>query len=458
VRHLFAILLFFLFVHDSSAQEVKRFKVNKVRILFLLDASGSMVDNWTGKKRMDIAKTVLLDIADSLEKKYPEVYFGLRVFGSEFPREKKNCKDTKLAMPFAQKSRENLKKTLSKLVPRGMTPIAYSLEQAAKDFGKDSNCINAIVLLTDGDENCSGDPCKAADFLVKNKISFRPYIVGLGVQDKTAAKFDCVGKFINASDEKSLRETVSVLVRQTMRTTSAQVNLIDHNGNANITNIPFTMYDSESGAQEYNFIHTLNPSSKLSDTLFLNPLGRYKLVVHSIPPVVKDNIELSVGQHNIIAVNMPVGTLTAKCPGATFLNNEAQVVVRNNKGKIVHVQDLNTSLQYLKSYYTVDMLTKPPSREGAMIDEGSSVEKKIEQVGTVTLYATESTRVSILADKDDSWVEIEDFITAKKYESLKLQPGIYRLVYQKISSRESKDTKLKRFIVESGRSLNYNLD
>jgi hypothetical protein len=104
------------------------------------------------------------------------------------------------------------------------------------------------------------------------------------------------------------------------------------------------------------------------------------------------------------------------------------------------------------------MLTKPPSREGAMIDEGSSVEKKIEQVGTVTLYATESTRVSILADKDDSWVKIEDFITAKKYESLKLQPGIYRLVYQKISSRESKDTKLKRFIVESGRSLNYNLD
>ncbi len=458
VRYLLSFLLIFFLIQGINAQEVKRFKVNKVRILFLLDASGSMVDVWNGKKRIDIAKTVLLDIADSLEKKYPDVYFGLRVFGADYHRDLKNCKDSRLAVPFSQKSRENLKKALSKISPKGMTPLAYTLEQAAKDFSTDSNCINAIVLLTDGEENCSGDPCKASDFLVKKKISFRPFIIGLGVQGKTAAKFDCVGKFINTTDEKSLRETVGVLVRQTMRTTTAQVNLIDENGDASITNIPFTMYDSETGQQEYNFIHTLNPNSKLSDTLYLNPLGRYKLVVHSIPPVVKDNIELSVGQHNIIAVNMPLGTLIAKCGGATFLNNDAQVVVRNSRKRIVHVQDFNTSVQYVKGYYRVDILTKPFSKEGALIDAGSGVEKKVDQVGSVTLFATENTRVSVLANEDDTWKEVAEFITAKKYETLKLQPGIYRLVYQKVSSKESKDTRIKKFIVDTGRTLNFNLD
>jgi hypothetical protein len=191
-----------------------------------------------------------------------------------------------------------------------------------------------IVLITDGDENCSGDPCKSANFLVRKKISFRPFIVGLGVTEKVVKQFDCIGQFTNTTDDVSLKQTVGVIIRQTMNSTSAQVNLLDAQANPTVTNIPFTLYDSETGKAEYNFIHTLNATG-MPDTLFLNPLGIYNLVVHTFPPVRKDNIELAVGIHNIISVDVPVGTQTTICNGSAITNNDAQVVVRTKDNSIL---------------------------------------------------------------------------------------------------------------------------
>ena len=454
----FVIFIFTLLLFSNvQGQEVRRYKANDVRILFLLDVSGSMNETWNGRKKIDVAKEVLRDLADSIQKKYPKVTFGLRVFGADFPREQKNCKDSRLLIPFSNKQSDFTQNNFSSLTPKGMTPIAYSLEQAAKDFPNDSNAVHSIVLITDGDENCSGDPCKSANFLVRKKISFRPFIVGLGVAEKVAKQFDCIGQFTNTTDDASLKQTVGVIIRQTMNSTSAQVNLLDAQSNPTVTNLPFTLYDSETGKVEYNFIHTLNAAG-MPDTLFLNPLGMYNLVVHTFPPVRKNNIELAVGIHNIISVDVPVGTQTTVCNGSAITNNDAQVVVRLKDNSILNVQDLNEKEDYLANTYTSQVLTNPYYQKDVAIAPFTETENKIPGFGTIIITSTQNKKATVLYESNRLWKKAGEWSISTKPETIKLQPGSYRIVYQPIGNTDTESCKTKFVELEEGRTLTLTLD
>jgi len=446
-----------LLYSNAQSQEVKRFKATDVRILFLLDVSGSMNETWNGRKKIDVAKEVLRDLADSIQKKYPKVTFGLRVFGADFPREQKNCKDSRLLIPFSNKKSDFTQNNFTGLTPKGMTPIAYSLEQAAKDFPNDSNAVHAIVLITDGDENCSGDPCKSANFLVRKKISFRPFIVGLGVTEKVVKQFECIGQFSNTTDDVSLKQTVGVIIRQTMNSTSAQVNLLDAQANPTVTNIPFTLYDSETGKAEYNFIHTLTATG-MPDTLFLNPLGIYNLVVHTFPPVRKDNIELAVGIHNIISVDVPVGTQTTICNGSAITNNDAQVVVRTQDNSILNVQDLNEKEDYLTHRYTTQVLTSPFYQKEINLAPFTETENKIPGFGTIIATSLQNKRATILYESNRLWKKAGEWTIGAKPETIKLQPGNYRIVYQPLGNTDTESCKTKFVELEEGRTLTLTLD
>lgn len=457
IFHYLILLCVIVFVSKTNAQTVRIYKPNSVKILFLLDVSGSMKEKWNGQERIQTAKEVLIDIADSIQRKYPSAYMGLRVFGADYPRTQKNCKDSRLVMPFIQNATTVLPNVLKTLNPQGMTPIAYSLSQAAKDFELDSGSIHSIILITDGDENCEGDPCSVSSLLVKRKISFRPFIIGLGVEKKMAEKFDCIGQFVNATDQKSLKETMGVMIRQSMNVTTAQINLIDRKGNPSITNIPFTLYDMETNIPEYNFIHTLSPSG-LPDTLFLNPMGMYKLVVHSTPPVTKDSIELQIGTHNIIALDMPIGRLFTPCAGSTFSTNDAQVVVRNASQKIINVQELNQRENYLADNYTVNILTQPFYNQTPTVIADIETTEKIANYGSAIFYSPTKVKATLLYEQGKSWKKLKEYELYTKYETVKLQPGNYRLVYQSLGNMQTTSTKVFLFTIEESRNLSISLD
>src|SRR6185295_7459785 len=50
--------------------------------------------------------------------------------------------------------------------------------------------------------------------------------------------------------------------------------------------------------QKYNFYHSMNARG-LPDTITVSPMFQYKLQIHTIPPIIIDNIELKRNQHNI---------------------------------------------------------------------------------------------------------------------------------------------------------------
>ncbi len=449
---------FLLSIDCVFAQQTQVYKPNVSRVLFLLDASGSMKEEWNGKRKFDVAKELLYKLIDSVEKKNPNVEFAVRAFGFQHHRNDRNCNDSKLIVPFAKNNAENIRVALNKVLPQGMTPIAYSLLQSPDDFPPDKRSLNSIIVITDGNENCQGNPCSASQKLLDKRISLRPFIIGLNGGEKFVQQLACIGTVLDTKDESSLYNTVGVIIKQTLNTTTAQINLLDMNENPTVTNIPFTLYDHTTKKILYNFIHTLNDKGN-PDTLFLDPVGIYDLELHTYPPLKKQNIELTPGKHNIIALDVPAGNIKVECVAASIANNNAQVLVRTHSASldILNVQDLNEEEKYLASDYSLEILTTPANHFDTGVVAGINNKLTIPNYGTLSLMTQDKLLVSIYQTKDNLLKLVSGFEMNNKTENKKLQPGEYWLIFKSKNNYDSESTRTKQFTVLEGQTVVLNL-
>lgn len=207
---LFVFITFFLpflgFAQQNDGSKIPR-------VLILLDGSSSMSEDWApGKTRFQQAGKFILSLIDSLSQANSEVQFGLRVFGHQYPAQDKNCFDTKREIMFARDNTVQMEARLEALRGYGVSPIAYSLSEAAmEDFENEAKFAYSIILVTDGGESCGGDICKVVNDLLQRKIFFRPYIVSLVDYAPLKELYNCLGTFLTVSKEPEMPKTISVI-------------------------------------------------------------------------------------------------------------------------------------------------------------------------------------------------------------------------------------------------------
>jgi len=284
------------------------------------------------EQKIDVAKRLLTELIDSLAG-ISNVELALRAYGHLSPKVKQDCKDTKLEVPFAPNNKDQIIAKLKEIRPKGTTPIAYSLSVAANDFPRSNNVRNIIILITDGIEECGGDPCAVSLGLQKRGIMLKPFIIGLGINEDLLSQLECAGNFFNATTEASFSKILNVVISNALNNTTAQVNLLDNYGKATETDVNMTFYDAKTNFIKYNFYHTFNEAG-LPDTLFLDAFSSYNLTIHTLPPVYKNNITLSHGKHNIIGVDAGQGHLNLVVKGLTSYKN-LQAVIRKSLNKIL---------------------------------------------------------------------------------------------------------------------------
>lgn len=184
------------------------------RILFLLDGSSSMSEDWiTGRSRFQQAGNFIMTLVDSFTAANSQVEFGLRVFGHQYPAQEKNCYDTKREVMFARGNSAQMAARLESLHGYGVSPIAFSLSEAAyEDFENESKYAYSIILVTDGGESCGGDICKVANELLRRKIFFRPYIVSLVDYAPLKDLYRCLGSFMTVGTEADVPKVANTIV------------------------------------------------------------------------------------------------------------------------------------------------------------------------------------------------------------------------------------------------------
>ncbi|MEX0812171.1 MAG: VWA domain-containing protein [Chitinophagales bacterium] len=446
----YGLIFLLLCVFSLSAQDAysEKYFAQKTRILLILDASGSMNETWEGQQRFEISKSILSNMVDSVEASNKDVEFALRIFGHQSHKDERNCKDSKLEIPFGTNNSKKIKAKLASVEPQGWTPIAYSLLQAADDFTNVPGVKNAIILVTDGLENCGGDLCAVAEALQNKRITLKPFIIGVDIQENAFPEFDCVGYYFDVSTKDAYKVVLDKVISQALNTTTVQIDLLDEAKKAKITDLNISIYDSKSGILIYNFIHTFN-KNELADTLLLDPVGRYDFVVNCIPPVEKNDVELIAGKHNIIKIEAPQGHLYLSTADGQSHSNTKCLVMRKGKNEILYAQRINSRQRYHSGIYDLELLTLPRIRMNGIKIGGDKIKEiRIAAPGTLSTYGKTDQKATIFKDDIDmTWVAELENINGKN--QLHLQPGAYKLLLQPANSEHTEDSKVIDFSIES---------
>lgn len=451
---LWAICLFMVLPCIVQAQN----QTKKTRILFVLDGSQSMYARWENGSKMKIATRLLRNLVDSLSNK-DNIELALRAYGHQYSvtSDGRNCKDTKLEVPFSPTNHEKIKTKLNSIRPRGTTLIAYSLEQAANDFPECDNCRNVIILITDGIEECDGDPCAVSLALQKRGVVLKPFVIGLGLEPQVMDAFKCVGNFYDARSEETFRNVLGIVISQALNTTTAQVNLLDKLNKPNETDVPMTFYDSFSGSIRYNYVHTIDNRGN-PDTIPLDPLGTYDLVVHTIPPIEKKDIKLTAGKHNIIALDAAQGELILKMNGFNEYKDLKAIVRKEGSKETMVIQNFDMIQKYLVGKYDLEILTLPITTiKDVNIASRNTTTVEIPQAGIVSIGSSSKVHGAVFEMKEDKMIWVCNLSDNTTRESIVLQPGNYNIIYRPINSRLSIYTKEKIFKIQSGQSTQVKL-
>jgi Mg-chelatase subunit ChlD len=221
----------------------------------IVDASKSMWGQIDGQSKMEIAKATLEDVSYWLPDDFD---LALRAYGNTTASNQNNCADSSLLVPFGERNREYIRHAIAGLRPTGQTPIAYALNQAARDFGSLQSA-RTLVLVSDGIESCGGDPVMAAHALRQQGIVVHLIGFGLGnATDEDAASLQAVanasgGRYVTAGSAEELKAALAETVA-----TSFSV----YRGNTEVAS-----------------------GSLGSAGVMLLPEGDYRVQLHSSPPI-----------------------------------------------------------------------------------------------------------------------------------------------------------------------------
>lgn len=452
------LLLFFLSTSLAYSQQATSVPPQKTRILFVLDASGSMLAPWEEGNRMDAAKRLLAHLVDSL-KVNPTLELGLRVYGHQARRQKNDCQDSKLEVPFAPDNHTAIIKKLISLQPQGNTPLAYSLLQAAEDFPDHSQYRNIVILITDGIESCGGDPCAVSQALQKKRIFLKPFVIAMSQEEGMPQQFNCMGNFYDASNMPRFRAALSQALKKSLGKTTLMVQLLDEQNRPSQTNLTLTFVNSTTGEALYNIMHYRN-NKGATDTLIIDPVPTYDLYVNTLPPLVKRQIALEGGTHHTIVQQAPEGVLQLKQSNHQEYKSGVKALVRlAGRTETVHAQPMSTSQKYLAGVYDLEVLTLPRQYfYNVEIKGGQSQALELAAPGVLNVRADVASWIDLYRVREGNVQELILPLDDKKpINSLALQPGSYRLVYRAKNAQGSKFTQVKDFTISSGKTVTLNL-
>ncbi|RFU12039.1 VWA domain-containing protein [Rhodobacteraceae bacterium W635] len=166
-----------LFVTKSHAETAS---------VIVFDASGSM---WAqledGKSRIEIAREVMGDFAAERDSSTP---IGVVTYGHS---RRGDCGDIETVLPVGPHSAGDLAQTIRTLNPRGKTPLTDAMAQARDQLPRTAESAD-IILITDGLENCGGDPCALAAEFAAEGIDLRAHVVGFAMEAEAVETLSCV--------------------------------------------------------------------------------------------------------------------------------------------------------------------------------------------------------------------------------------------------------------------------
>lgn len=193
----------------STLPAKTKLTVDGPHFVVILDTSASMKEaDGTGTIKIDGAKTIVGDLLGRMTEE--RVNVSVVTFNG--------CGTPMLAHPTARGFRA-IRDDIIGIDPTGSTPLAQSI-MAIEGIVRDNPNRSTIIVISDGDESCGGNPCAEAARLKQDYAAkFAIYTVGYNVDPKTKAVLQCVakeagGNYLDARNTFSLESSLHEIVRK----------------------------------------------------------------------------------------------------------------------------------------------------------------------------------------------------------------------------------------------------
>lgn len=204
MRSRFACALAALFLSAAAAQ------AEAPRTIIVMDGSGSMWGQIDGRPKLEIARETVAKVLGTLP---PDQELGLMAYGH---RSKGDCSDIELIVPPAKGTAGTIGERVQSMRFLGKTPLSAAVRQAAEAlrYGEEAA---TVVLVTDGLETCSADPCALGRELEAAGLDFTAHVIGFGLTKEEGAQVACLaentgGRYIAASNANALRDALASTV------------------------------------------------------------------------------------------------------------------------------------------------------------------------------------------------------------------------------------------------------
>jgi Ca-activated chloride channel family protein len=413
---------------------------------------------WDGNQtRLEAAKELLIKAVDSL-RGTANLELALRVYGHQtlVTATYQDCSDTKLEIPFGPNQYDAIKLRIRGLQAKGTTPIARSLEASAGDF-PDMNSRNIIILITDGLEACDGDPCVIAKKLKDKNINVTPFVIGLGLDLSYLEKFRCIGEYSEAETKGQFDKVLNKIINKSLTNSTTQINLNNIVGKPLETDVTLFLYETGTNNPKYTFMHTLNDKGN-PDTLQINPAFKYDMLVNTIPPVWKKNIEVFKNKHNVIEADVPQGFLKMRIAGSSRPFTIETRVMKAGSGTTLNVQQMNSSDKYIVGKYDLEILTLPRIYQTIEINQSAITNIDVPTPGILTYKTSAPIAGQIFVAKENgTWEWVCNLDNAVLSGTWILLPGTYKIVYRQLRLKSTEFTYGKEFKILSNRTMNVNI-
>jgi Ca-activated chloride channel family protein len=181
-------------------------------VILVLDASGSMWGEVDGRSKIAIAREVIDDLLADWE---PSLKLGLIAYGH---RRKGDCTDIETLVPVSTPDPAAISAKVHALQPKGMTPLSAAVQKAAAEL-RFTEQRAAVILISDGEETCSADPCQVGADLAMTGLDFTAHVIGFDVASAKQAGLRCLaektgGLFLTAGDAAGLKEALTMAVEE----------------------------------------------------------------------------------------------------------------------------------------------------------------------------------------------------------------------------------------------------
>lgn len=176
-------------------------------IELIVDYSGSM-EPWINQ-----AKSVMVNILPKIPR---NVQIGFRAFGSSnlsIINPLAACTNSKLVTPFGTSNANSIYTGMNSIGIGGATPLVYALQQAAyKDLANlNSSLKKKIVLITDGDDTCGGNPCAFVRTLIANSKDIQIDVIKINGGDGLRCLADETGgNYYNINSSQDFGKALGV--------------------------------------------------------------------------------------------------------------------------------------------------------------------------------------------------------------------------------------------------------